>query len=442
MNLKELRTKLKTLADQMSALATLESMTDEQQAQFDKLDAEFHEISAQIGRQTKAEAAAAAAQAAADAVQPAAGELQATAVAAEPVPVPAQDGGRRLIGEPAHKEFECFEQYLAAVLDASQGRRFDARLDFHEGVGRRSAEQQMGVGADGGFMVPTEFRAQLLEVDPAQTPLLANSTRLPAGTNPDAEVKLPALDQSTNQHGGVTVSRIDEGDEKPETTGKLSQVGWTPTEIGAHIALTEKLIRNWSGATGLAQRLLRGALNEHIENEVYRGDGVAKPLGIIASPAAYKINRATANDFTFADVADMTARFMQRKGKAFWLYNQLLLSKLIQMKDGNNNLVWQQSIVPGSPSTLWGLPAFPYEFASAVGALGDVALVRPDPYYVIKDGAGPFVDMGRIDKDFTKGKVRVRIFMSNDGGPWLKAPFKLQNGTEVSPFVLLDIPSP
>jgi len=439
MNLKELRTKLKTLADQMSALSTLKSMTEEQHAEFEKLDAEFHESSAQIERMTKAATAAAAAQAAADAVQPAVGELQAAASADEPAPAP--EPARRLVGEPARREFESFEQFLAAVLDASEGRRFDARLDFHEGVGGRRAEQQMGVGEDGGFMVPTEFRNQLLEVDPAQTPLLANSTRLPAGANPDAEVKLPYLNQATNQHGGVTVSRIDEGEAKPETTGKVGLVGWTPTEVGAHIALTEKLIRNWSGATGLAQRLLRSALNEHIENEIYRGDGVGKPLGIIASPAAYKINRTTASDFVFADVADMVARFLQRTGKAFWLYNQLLLSKLIQMKDGNNNLVWQQSIVPGSPSTLWGLPAFPYEFASAVGSLGDVALVRPDPYYVIKDGAGPFVDMGRINDDFTKGKVRVRIFMSNDGGPWLNAPFKLQNSTEVSPFVLLDVPS-
>ena len=108
------------------------------------------------------------------------------------------------------------------------------------------------------------------------------------------------------------------------------------------------------------------------------------------------------------------------------------------MADSNNNLVWQANIRDGMPMMIMGIPAMPYEFASAVGSLGDMMLIQPNPYYIVKDGYGPFVDTGRINDDFTKGIVRVKIGMSDDGGPWLDAPFKQQNANEVSPFVLLD----
>lgn len=438
MDLQKLRAKRTDLANKMRAImevAETSALTDEQAKAFDALEAEFKQVDAQIERAEKmhgVDARLAEVRPAASAAQ-----LGATAggsTAGGPAVDPVRPGGPE-----AKQKFECFEEFLASVNDARSGGRADSRLDFRS-IDLRG-EQSMGTGSKGGFMVPTEFRAQLLEVDPAQTPLLGNVMRLAPGQAPDAAVTLPALDQSANQHGGVTVARIGEGAAKPETDFDLAQRTWTPKEIAGHIALTDQLIRNWSGAMGMAQRLLRGAMNAAIEDEIFRGDSPMKMKGIIASDAAYLVARQTTGRFVLADVANMVARKLQRGGAAFWLYNPLLIAELIQMKDGNDNLVWQQSLVPGAPSTLWGLPAFPYEFASDVGSLGDVALVQPNPYYVVKDGSGPFLDVGFINDDFTKNKRRVKLFMLNDGGPWLSAPFKLANGTEVSPFVVLDVPA-
>jgi HK97 family phage major capsid protein len=430
MNLEQLRAKRKELADQMSAIADVEAkgteLTEEEATEFETAEAEFKKVDAQTQR---AEAVAAT-RARLKEPRPSAGAIQAVETV-EPI-IPG--------GAEAKQAFECFEEFLCAVAIArTGGGGFDPRLVFQPAELR--GEQSMGVGTKGGFMVPEEFRAQLLQVDEAQTPLLGSVLRLPPGANPDASVTMPMLDQDTNQQGGVTVARVAEGGAKPETDFDLKQVSWAPTEIAAHIPLTDQLIRNWSGAMGMAQTLLRSAINAALENEIYNGNGVAQMLGILQSGAAYKVNRATANDFTLADVANMAERKLQRGGGAFWLYNQLLLSNLMQMKDGNNNLVWQSSVVPGSPNMLWGLPAIPYEFAAAVGSLGDVALVQPNPYYVVKEGSGPFIDVGFINTDFTTNRRRVKIFLLNDGGPWLQAPFLLQNGTQVSPFVLLDVPA-
>lgn len=435
MTLDQLRANRNELAAEMKTIAGIEAdgteLTDEQAVEFEVAEADFDKTDAQIRR---AESVAAT-RIRLDEPRVSPGEM----VAIEGLSMQAMPGAMIPGGPEAKRGFECFEEFLCAIDIARSGGSSDQRLQF-EHLDIR-AEQSMGTGSKGGFMVPEEFRADLLQVDPAQTPIIANAMRLPPGTAPDAAVSMPVLNQDTNQHGGVTVARIGEGVAKPETDADLKMVKWTPTEIGAHIALTDQLIRNWSGAMGLAQTLLRSAINAALEQEAFDGNGVAQMLGIMQSGAAYKVARQTANDFTLQDVSNMVSRKLQRGGTAFWLYNQLLLAKLMQMKDGNNNLVWQKNVVEGSPSMLWGLPAFPYEFASTVGSLGDVCLVQPNPYYIIKDGSGPFVDIGFINTDFTTNRRRVKIFLLNDGGPWLQAPFKLHNGTEVSPFVILDVPA-
>ena len=42
---------------------------------------------------------------------------------------------------------------------------------------------------------------------------------------------------------------------------------------------------------------------------------------------------------------------------------------------------------------------------------------------------------------FLQNKTVIKIFWNVDGAPWLKAPFKEENGYEVSPFVALDVPA-
>lgn len=434
MNLEQLRAKRNELADKMDAIAKLEvaEITEEQEKEFDAVEAELKKVDAKITRIEKTQAV----RARLEEPRPSAGAAQAVEArelaAGETLQPAAYPGGPE-----TPRQFECFEQFLAAAYAASRGERVDQRLDY-----RAATRQEMDIGSSGGYMVPTEFRDELLMVEPAETPLLSMCRRLPAGASPDASVELPALNQGTNQHGGVTVYRTAEGGSPSEAQASLKLMGWTPKEIKGEVPLTEKLIRNWTGAQGFAQQLLRAAFNAAFENEIYNGIGTGGQFtGILKSKALKKINRTTINTFIFADLAEMVAALLQRGGPAVWLYNQQLLSALIQMKDGNNNLVWANNVVTGQPPTLWGLPAYPYEFSAAKGSLGDVALVRPE-YYIIKDGAGPMIDIGRINTDFREGVVRVRMVMSNDGGPWLQEPFTLAaNSVTVSPFVALDVPA-
>ncbi|MDY6969980.1 MAG: phage major capsid protein, partial [Spirochaetota bacterium] len=62
------------------------------------------------------------------------------------------------------------------------------------------AEQSMGEGTAGGFMVPTQFRSELLKVDPQSAHVRPRATVIDAGTPPDAEITMPSLNQGSSSN--------------------------------------------------------------------------------------------------------------------------------------------------------------------------------------------------------------------------------------------------
>lgn len=349
--------------------------------------------------------------------------------------------GGTVVGEPAKKEFESLGEFMHAVVKNPS----DPRLNYVEFDHSMRADQTMQTGSEGGFAVPPQFAGGLLQVDPQEAIIEGRSNVIPAGSPPDAAITFPALDQTgavpDNVYGGVTVDWVGEGETKPATQASLRQVTLEPKEVAGHIPVTDKLLRNWLAAATVLERLLRGALISAREHAYLTGNGVAKPLGIINAGATYVVNRAVANQIAYADVVNMVARLLMRGGSPYWLASQSVYPQLTQMEDTQGHLIWQSNAVAGSPGSLMGYPVFWHERSPLLGTKGDLTAVNTNPYYMIKQGSGPFVGSGYINDDFVKNKQRIKIFQLVDGQPWLTAPFKQEKGYEVSPFVTLDVPA-
>ena len=426
MNLQELRTK------RLAVVASMRAMIDDTDTELDEeaykaKQVELDRFNSQIKRSedlAKTEAALAV-------PEPSVG---ASAVL-DPAPAPTSHPRRN--GAEPKTEWEAPGEFLHATF-----RGTDPRLHYVE----IDAEQRMDGGSEGGFAVPTIFRPDFMRVDPAETPLLAMVRNLGPNTPPDAEVSMPALDQSgdapDNQFGGVKTSWIGEADTKPETEGKIREVKLKPQELAGHIKVTEKLLRNWAGAGAFYTDLLRGALNAAQEAALFSGNGVAKPQGLLGADATIVINRDTADTVKYADLTKMVTKMLMRGGMGTWLITQALMEDILQLKNDNNNLIFiADNAVPGVAGSLMGRPIVWYEYAEARGSLGDITLVQPSPYYLLQPGSGPFIEVGRANDDFLKNKSRIKIFTNVDGQPWLTAPYKLRNGFKVSPFVALDVPA-
>ena len=330
------------------------------------------------------------------------------------------------------REFSNIGEFMCAVrFNPHDPRLQDSWESFRN-------EQSMGVGAEGGFAVPSQFRDTLLAVSPQQAIFRPRAQVIPAGSPPDAKLEIPALDQGSaqNVYGGVVVDWIAEGATKPETDVKIRDIELQPWEVAGYIKVTDKLLRNWASASSLLSNQLRLAIIGAEETKFYSGNGVGCPLGVLNSPARIEYARATANQIAFADVIGMFAR-LKMGGSPVWIASQTTIPQLATIQDAAGNYIYVQSATADVPASLFGYPVLFSERSVGLGTTGDLVLVNLD-YYLIKDGSGPFVATSEHFL-FTQNKTVMKAFWNVDGQPWLNEPLPLEGSTSntVSPFIVL-----
>ena len=305
-------------------------------------------------------------------------------------------------------------------------------------------EWSVGVGEEGGLMVPTQFLGgDPLMLRPEEAIVRPRATVIPAGDPPDGAISIPAFSQgSKGVFGGVTVEWIGEGDTVPETGGKLREVTLQSNEVAASTVVTDKLLRNWEAAASFVGMLLRGATLAAEDMVALIGNGVAKPLGVQNCPGALFANRAVANQISYGDIINMQTKFLpEALSRAVWVITQDALPQVAQLQDPSGRYIYiGGDATRGIPTTLNGIPVHFTGKTPALGNKGDVMLVD-FTYYLIKDGSGPFVSASEHVL-FRQNKTIIKIVWNVDGKGWVDEPLTLENDTaKVSPYVILDVPS-
>lgn len=430
MTLKEMREKrAKLVADLRGIITAAEAedrdLTAEEQASYDEKKGELDALDVRIERLAGVEAL----EAAGTVVVPAA------ARSAGPGAPPGPD---------APREFESLGEFLSAVRFNPDDQRLNYVEDAAANADGAEASMRMDNDTQGGFMVPTQLRTEIMRVEAQDALVRPRATVIPAGSPPDAAITMPALDQSgpnpKNMFGGVEFKWIGEGEEKPETDAKLKSITLVPHEIAGFVTITDKLLRNWQASGAFIEGLFRGAAASAEDFAFYRGTGVHQPLGVINAGATKWINRAVANQVAYADLVDMVARLLMRgASQPVWSMPQSVLPQIAKMTDPEGHYIWQANAKDGFAGTLLGYPVRWNNRAPNLGTKGDI-LLADWSHYLIKDGSGPFVATSEHVK-FTSNQTVIKFFWNVDGAPWLNAPIVEENGWEVSPFVGLDVPA-
>ncbi len=361
----------------------------------------------------------------------------------------ARRGGPTIPAGPhAAREFDSLGEFMSAV-------RFnpnDQRLNFVEGVGA-TGEDGTEIGAElrmdqhqtgGGFLVPTQFRQEIMRVEAQDALVRPRANVIPAGSPPDAALTIPALDQSGagpgNVFGGVQVEWIEEGGEKPETNVSLGSITLEPKEVAGTITVTDKMLRNWAAAGPFLEGLLRGAVMQAEDFAFLRGNGIGKPLGAINSGAMLYVNRRGAGQIAYLDLVDMVSHLLMRGGTSpVWSMPQGALPQIATLQDPEGRYIWKPDARDGFAGTLLGYPVRWNNRSPVLGTKGDVTLCDWSQY-LIKDGSGPFVAASEHVL-FRQNKTVIKIFWNVDGKPWLTAPIQEENGWKVSPFIGLTVPA-
>lgn len=335
-----------------------------------------------------------------------------------------------------------FGEFVAAVSDARHApHAIDQRLVKLQDHYARALN--MTTGESGGFLVaPQQWAGEIFRIQYPQTLLQSRCRQIPAGDQPDAEISIPALDQTGTKgmYSGVTVYPFSEGGTVSTNAGiKFKQITLKANEFGALLpTITEKLLRNSPALGAFVTSLLRDSITAYVENQIVSGGGVTTPLGFIGCAAQYLVARTTTMQINYMDIVNMLTRILPR-GNYVWVAHPLCKAQLMSMVDGAGQLIWAFNGREGEPQVLGGLPLIYSEFSPTLGSTGDLALVDLS-YYLLRNGAPVKItdDMGLSGTNFSTNNRTIKGVFSIDGQPWLQSTLKLQDGTtEVSPFVLL-----
>ncbi len=337
-------------------------------------------------------------------------------------------------GGAADKSVRSFADYLTAV------KRGDAkRLNEHYKVAL--AED---AGSTGGYLVPSEFSAQLREVAAENSVVRPRAFIYPMSAR---EVVIPALNQTTAPtagntafYGGVQATWTGEATALTEKEPTFRQIKLVAHKLGGYsLASNEMLADSAVGLEALLKRLFGGAIGWYEDYAFLRGDGNAKPLGVQNAGCLISVSRAgSGNDFDPADVGAMLRRLPPSSMRnAVWVMHPYVIPSLILLTASSSAAVtWIGDMRQGMPATLLGLPIVFSEKMVASGSAFDV-LLADFSYYIVGNRDEISIAYSEHYK-FVEDQGAWRFTHRVDGQPWLNDKITLSDASStISPFVAL-----
>lgn len=329
--------------------------------------------------------------------------------------------------------FRNFGEFAQSVkIAVRQGGNVDPRLTVLNAAPTASSE---GVGADGGYAVPPEFRAAIMEKVMAEDSLIGRTDQLTSSSN---SITIPK-DETTPWQGTGGIQAYWEGENKQHTETKVALESTTIrlNKIVAMVKATDELMEDASALSSYITRKAPIKIDFKITDGIINGNGVGMPLGLIASACAVTVAKEsaqTAQTVVFNNIAKMWARMYAgcRKG-AIWLAQQDIEPQLIGMQFPGTGTAVPVYLPPGGLSAspygmLMGRPVIPMESCQALGTKGDLILTDLSTYLTAQKVAGMRQEVSihlHFDYDVSTFKFVLRVA----GQPWWTGPIVPANGS-------------
>lgn len=327
-------------------------------------------------------------------------------------------------------------------IGTQAGAELDGKLEFLNAYQEKE-------GADGGFLVPEEFRTAIADHVLENAVVRPRATVITMGTN---TLSFPVVDATSNVSsvfGGIIVYRTEEGEEFVESQAKFGRIKLDATKQTALAYVTNETIKDTGGAliSWLNANLPR-AMAWWEDLDYLTSDGAGSPLGALSilNPALITVAKETgqaADTIVWENVLRMYARMLpQSLATAVWVVSQDAFVEIATMAltvGTGGSAVWLTDGHGKPQLTLLGLPVIMSEKAPGVlGDQGDISLVDFSMYY-IGDREQMTMDTSAHVK-FTSDQTTIRVIQRNDGRPAMLSAITPHNGgPTLSAFVQLAV---
>ena len=354
--------------------------------------------------------------------------------------LPAQPKNVKVVTDEADQDFETAGEFFQAVKNAAlyPGNQ-DPRLKSLKAGGTGLSEN---VPADGGYLLRPQFAGGILENMWGGGEILPRVASDPIGPNSNSML-YNAVDESSradgSRWGGVLGYWMAEAGTITASNPTFRQMELKLKKVAALCYATDELLADAVALESWLSRTVPNELRFQVENAIFQGNGVGKPLGIMNSPSLVSVTRIDANEVDQTDIANMWARRYAGVNDYVWLANSSVFPQLINLTVGNFPFLLPMNAGgQGNPAfSLYGAPYIETEYSAALGTTGDIMLASLSQYQTINKGGVQAASS--IHVNFTSDETAFRFIYRIDGQPLWNAAVETfaASATTKSPFVVL-----
>lgn len=296
-------------------------------------------------------------------------------------PVSAPITGKPMTGAQEEKKTgRASDEYKQAVLTA-------LRSNFR----KISNVLSEGVDAQGGYLVPEEYDSRLIDVLTEENIMRGLATRIT--TSGEHKINIAATKPAA--------AWIEEGGQLTFGDATFDQIIMDAHKLHVAIKVTEELL--YDNAFNLENYIITQfgkALANAEEDAFLNGDGVGKPLGLLAAEggAEVGVTAASATAITADEIINLIYSLKRpyRKNAKF-MCNDQTLAVIRKLKDSTGQYLWQPSLQAGEPDRILGYTVMTSPYFPTIAG-GKVAMAFGDfSYYNIGDrGTRSFAELKEL----------------------------------------------
>ena len=314
------------------------------------------------------------------------------------------------------------------AMAVRHGARAGSQLDPRLIMNAPTTYSQEGVGADGGFAVPPDFRQEIWQKVSGEDSLLSMTDQNPTSKN---TIVFPA-DETTPWDSSGGIQAYFEGEAGQLTQSKVALQDKTIrlNKLTALIPVTEELMEDAPGLDGYLRKKVGEKFDFKLNHKFVQGTGAGEPLGILNAASLVSVGAESgqsADTVVAENVMNMWTRlYAPCRRNAVWLINQDIEAQLMQMViQGTNSGVFPVYMPPSGLSvapygTLMGRPVFPTQACETLGDKGDIILVDLKQYMTAIKTGGMRADVS-MHLWFDYDVLAYRFILRIAGQPWWAA---------------------
>ena len=279
---------------------------------------------------------------------------------------------------------------LQPGMDEKTGRATDSyRNAFWKAMRNKTVRPEVfnalevGTDSEGGYLVPDEYERTLIEALEEKNIFrrLAHVIHTSSG-----ERKIPV---SVSKG---TAAWIDEEAAYPESDDSFGQVSISAYKLATMIKISEELLNDsvFNMPAYISKEFAR-RIGAAEEEAFFTGNGVGKPLGILAATGGAQtgVTAASQTAVTFDEVIDLyySLRAPYRQDGVF-IMNDATIKALRKLKNGSGDYIWQPSVTLGAPDRVLNRPVYTSQYMPTLAAGAKTILFGDLSYYWVADREG------------------------------------------------------